>query len=129
MEVNMSEVKNKHTYFNTNDVFNYVACGRCPYFRSHTATRFDPPEQECLDGDFGNDHPCDEMLGAVERLIDDGSLSNSGGYLAPHSYCADNELFEPEEGWSAHEYWWVFYSDEEPLGFDSTEEIFKECFI
>lgn len=125
----MVETKTEHSYFNSDAIFNYINCHACPSFHSHEATRFDPPEQECRDGDFGNESPCYEIICAIERLIDDGDLSNGSGYIAPHSYCADNEVFTPEEGWSAHEYWWVFYDDTEPQGFDSLEEIYKECFI
>ena len=111
-------------------VFQYVSCSSCESYKYFGATREDPAEHICEDGDFGQDKPCAEILGAIERGIEDNAFDTSDGYLAEASYCKETEneiAFNVD--WETHKYWWVPYTEGDPIGYDTLEEVWKELFV
>jgi hypothetical protein len=125
------------------DIFSWMDCGGCPYYRFHRGrTGGDPDtccpdEAECLDGDFGSNHPCDRMISRIEEGLRDGDFAFSLSYLV-NSWClTDPETKDdywdvlaawPDIDWSEHPYWQIFYGTESPAGFDTAEEVYEEVF-
>jgi hypothetical protein len=89
-----------------------------------------PEEHECRNGDFGNDKPCDEILAAVEMLIENDALSSGKGYMASADICKDveKEVFF-DVSWEDHPYWWVWYDERDPEHYDSLKEVWNRLFL
>jgi hypothetical protein len=66
------------------DIFEWIDCEDCPYYRFHQGRTWGDPddcypdEVECLDGDY----PCDRMIARIEEGLQDGDFAFSLSYLA-----------------------------------------------
>jgi hypothetical protein len=134
------------------DIFDFMDCEDCPYYRFHRGrTGGDPgdcyPEEaECLDGDFGNDHPCGRMLGAIGDMIRDGMFESDSGFLASREFLADCTATDLEDlGFSMEEppVWWndgkpelssaAYYyisndTDVHPVAYKDEKSVYAEFF-
>jgi hypothetical protein len=125
------------------DIWDFMDCEGCPYYKFHEGRAWGDPdscypdEDECLDGDFGNEYPCERMLSRLEEGLQDGDFNFSSSYLV-NAWCltesGTKEDYQdvlgawPEIDWSKHLYWRIFYDATTPVGFDTAEEVYKEVF-
>jgi len=120
---------------NDQDVLQFASCTQCESYR-YTPPRLYPVdnaypgEHECRNGDFGQDKPCDEILGAVERLIEGGVLDSREGYMVASADIEDveKEAF-PDVPWEIHPYWWIWNDGREPTHFDTLAEVWENLFL
>jgi hypothetical protein len=125
------------------DALEFADCSVCPYYQLHKGrTQGDPDscfpdEAECThDSDFGSNGPCEAMEANIEGLLCDGELEDDDGYLATGEYmvgAVSNEEIEIAVcagiDFAAHPYWFIPCSHEEPVPFDTIQEVFHEYFI
>lgn len=125
------------------DIFDFMDCVGCSHYRFYKGRVWGDPyncypdEAECVDGDFGSDHPCDRMLSRIEEGLADGDFGFSRSYLV-NSWCLTDPGTKdaywdvsgawPDVDWSGHRYWRIFYDETEPVGFDTAEEVYDNVF-
>ena len=90
-----------------------------------------PEEHVCRNGDFGQEHPCGEILRVIRQLIEDGECYCDDGYLCHSDVCASASLRRDLEfvaEWDSHKYWYVPYSEGGPQGYDTLEQVWGDFF-
>ena len=118
--------------FDKNKAFNKICCQDCKDYmyypaKLHPTDNAAPEEHVCRNGDFGQEYPCNELLGAVERLIEDGDCYCVDGYLATADVCAIGYL-EFDADWDSYKYWYIPNSEGSPQGYDTLGQVWEEFF-